>query len=124
VSIVSAVKAASARFRGFAEARAQSVPLDAGNPFADLNETEVKASLAAIRGAYDAGVAAERTPIEAILQAPGASTFPDIAVDLVLGPATAAQAAGVLARAETDAAKRASLLKTSLLESANASAIH
>jgi hypothetical protein len=100
------------------------VPLDAGNPFADLNETEVKASLAAIRGAYDAGVAAERTRIEAILQAPGASTFPDIAVDLVLGPATAAQAAGVLARAETDAAKRASLLKTSLLESANASAIH
>jgi hypothetical protein len=135
VSIGSAIKSASAKFaaefwRGFeqarteARARAQSAPLDVAHSLFK-SEEQSKATLAAlIRAAYDSGVAAEKTRIQAILQAPGAATFPDIAVDLVLGPATAAQAAGVLARAETDAAKRASLLKTSLLESANASAIH
>ena len=70
-----------------------------------------------IRGAFDSGVAAERTRIEAILQAPGAKTFPDIAVDLVLGPATGEQAAKVLARADADAATRAGLIKSNLLES-------
>ena len=100
--------------------RAQPAPLAPGNSFAGLNETEFKASIAAaIRAAYDEGAAAERSRIEAILTGARARRlFPDIAADLVLGPATGEQAAGVLARAEADAAKRAALLKSSPLESA------
>ena len=105
--------------------RAQPAPLAPGNSFAGLNETEFKASIAAaIRAAYDEGANAERSRVEAILTAPGAAMFPDLAADLVLGPATGEQAAGVLARAEADAAKRAALLKSSPLESANVPTLH
>jgi hypothetical protein len=103
-----------------AEARAQPALIALGNPFACLNETEVKASIAAaIRGAFDEGVAAERKRIGEILQAPGAATFREIAMDLVLGPASSAQAAGVLARAEADAATRAGAIKSNILDRAS-----
>jgi hypothetical protein len=62
--------------------------------------------------------------VEAILTAPEAAMFTDLAADLVRGPATSDQAIKVLARAENDAAKRAALLKSSPLESANAPTIH
>jgi hypothetical protein len=129
------LRAASTRFadefwRGFEEARAQSearaqpVPL-AGHPLAGLNETEIKATIAAaLRGSFDEGARSERSRIEAILTAPGAKTFPEIAVDLVLGPASSAQAVAVLARADADAATRAGIIKSNLLESANAPTLH
>ena len=102
---------------------AQPAQLDAGHPF--FESEAIKAALIdVVRAAFADGVAAEKARVEAILTAPAAAMFIDLAADLVRGPATAAQAAGVLARAETDAAKRASLLKTSLLESASAPAIH
>jgi hypothetical protein len=105
--------------------RARPAPRAPGNPFAGLNETEVKASIAAaLRAAHDEGAKAERSRIEAILTAPGAAMFPDLAADLLRGPASAAQAIAVLDRTETDAAKRAALLKLSPLESANAPTIH
>jgi hypothetical protein len=78
----------------------------------------------AARRAHDAGVSAEKARVSAILTAPGAATFPEIAADLVLGPATGEQAVMVLARAEADAATRAALLKSSPLESANANTLH
>jgi hypothetical protein len=103
--------------------RPQPVPLDAGHPLGE-SEEEVKATLAAaIRGAFDSGVAAEKARVTEILQAPGASgTFMEIAADLVLGPATAAQASAVLARAEADAATRAGAIKSNILERASADA--
>jgi hypothetical protein len=107
------------RFASWFGRRAQPAPLAAG-PFSG-SEEGIKAELAVrIRGAFDSGVAAERTRIEAILQAPGAKTFPEIAADLVLGPASSAQAAGVLARAEADAATRAGIIKSNLLDRASA----
>jgi hypothetical protein len=69
-------------------------------------------------------VAAERTRTSEILNAPGAATFLEIAVDLALGDATGAQAAAVLSRAEADAATRAGIIKSNPLESANAPTIH
>jgi hypothetical protein len=116
------LKAALAKFTaafwtGFEQARARSAPLAPGNPFAGLNETVVKATIeAALRGSYDAGMAAEKARVEAILAAPGAAMFPDLAADLLRGPASAAQAIAVLDRTQTDAAKRAALLKPTLLE--------
>ncbi|MGC2784740.1 MAG: hypothetical protein WA397_13105 [Roseiarcus sp.] len=108
-------------FSAWRRRRTQPPPLASGHPFEGATEAEIKAALAgAIRGAYDEGVAAEKTRTEAILQASGAKTFPDIAVDLVLGPATGEQAAGVLARAEADAATRAGLIKSNLLDRASA----
>lgn len=105
--------------------RAQPAPLASGHPFEGATEAEIKAALAAAtRGAYDEGVSAEKARVCAILTAPGAATFPEIAMDLALGAATGAQSLAVLSRAGTDAAKRAALLKSSLLESANAPAIH
>jgi hypothetical protein len=99
--------------------RAQAAPLDPGNPFAGLSEEQIKATLAAaLRGSFDAGVSAERARVSEVLQAHGAALFPSIAIDLALGTATGAQAAAVLSRAETDAAKRAGLLKPVPLESA------
>jgi hypothetical protein len=84
----------------------------------------IKAALIdVVRGAYADGIQAERKRVETILQAPGASTFLEIAADLAVGPATAAQAAAVLARADADAATRAGLIKSNLLESA-ASTLH
>jgi hypothetical protein len=98
--------------------RTQPAPLDAGHPFPE--NPEVKAALAAvIRGAFDEGVQAERKRVTEILQAPGASTFLEIAVDLALGSASGAQAAGVLERASADAATRAGLIKSDLLERAS-----
>jgi hypothetical protein len=102
--------------RASARAKAQSSPLAsaleeyfASAPF--------KAAIASIiRAAFADGVAAEKARIEAILTAPGAAIFQDLVADLLRGPATAAQAAAVLARAEDDAAKRAALMKSSLPE--------
>jgi hypothetical protein len=104
--------------------RAEPGPLDEGHSLGEIEE-KVKAALAAAsRGAFVEGVSAEKARVCAILTAPGAATFPEIAMDLALGAATGAQAVAVLSRAETDAAKRAALLKSSLLERANAPAIH
>ena len=142
MSIVGAMKSASARFpdafwRGFEEARAearaqsarsaaQPAPLDApANPLEGMSIDEVKTMLAAaLRGSFDEGVAAEKARVEAVLTTPGAAMFPDLAADLIRGPATAAQAITVLDRTQTDAAKRATLLKSSPLESANAPTLH
>jgi hypothetical protein len=105
--------------RGYAEARARAQPaqIAADDPFFD--QTMVAAAL---RGSFDEGVAAEKARVEAILAAPGASIFPDVAADLVRGPATADQAATVLARCEADAATRAGLIKSNILERASADA--
>ena len=129
--LVGAIKSASARFsdafwRGFAEARAearartQPAP-DLAAAFAAYFASETyKAALAGVvQGAFADGVAAEKARIEAILRAPGAATFREIAMDLVLGPASSAQAVGVLARAEADAATRAGSIKSDLLERAS-----
>jgi len=133
VSIGSAIRTASARFadafwRGFAQARAEAMaqsarsaaqpaPLEAGHPF----ESEaIKAALIdVVKGAYADGEAAERKRVTEILTVPGASTFREIAMDLVLGPASSAQAAGVLARAEADAATRAGAIKSNILDRAS-----
>jgi hypothetical protein len=101
--------------------RTQPEPLAAGHPF---ESAAIKAALLdVVRGAYADGEAAERKRVTEILTAPGAKTFPEIAVDLALGPATGPQAAGVLARAEGDAATRAGAIRSNLLE-ANASTRH
>jgi hypothetical protein len=100
--------------------RAQPAPLDAGRLFAGENEEEIKARVcAAIRGAFDEGVSAEKARVGAILTAPNAAHFLELAADLALGTATGAQAIAVLDRAEADAAKRATLLKSSPLETAS-----
>ena len=105
-----------------ARAKAQPAPLDA-SPFDGMNVDEVKIVLAAaLRGSYDEGVAAEKARVEAILAAPGATLFADLAADLVRGPATAGQAARVLERASADAATRAGLVKSNVLERASADA--
>jgi hypothetical protein len=106
--------------------RPQPPPLDApANPFEGMSIDEVKTMLAAaLRGSFDEGAAAEKARVEAILTAPEAAMFTDLAADLVRGPATSDQAIKVLGRAENDAAKRAALLKSSPLESANAPTIH
>jgi hypothetical protein len=102
-----------------ARSDAQPAQLDAGHPF--FESEAIKAALIdVVRGAYADGVQAERKRVETILQAPGASTFLEIAADLAVGPATAAQAAAVLARAEADAATRAAAIKSNLLESTRA----
>jgi hypothetical protein len=105
--------------------RAQPATFAAG-PFDGQSEEQIKATLAAaLRGAHDEGRASEKARVTSILTAPNAAHhFLDLAVDRALGDATAAQAAAVLSRAETDAATRATLLKSSPLESANAPTIH
>jgi len=116
---------ATAFRHGYEQARAQPAPGAAGQIFAGLTEEQIRAQLAAaLRGSFDEGVAAEKARVEAILTAPGAAMFPDLAADLVRGPATGAQAIVVLDRAEVDAAKRAALLKSSPLECASAPTIH
>jgi hypothetical protein len=92
----------------------------AAGPFAGMSEDDIKSTLAAaLRGSFDEGVAAGKARVEAILTAPGAATFREIAMDLVLGPASSAQAVGVLARAEADAATRAGSIKSDLIERAS-----
>jgi hypothetical protein len=136
VSIGSAIKAALSRFadafwRGFEEARAESVartqsarsaaqpvPLDAGHPF--FKSEDYKAALAGvIKAAFADGQNAEKSRVTEILRAPGAATFLEIAVDLALGDATGAQAAAVLGRAEADAATRAGAIKSNILDRAS-----
>ena len=106
-----------------AEARARAQP--PLGYFAGMNEAQIifMVELAA-RRAHDAGVSAEKARVSAILTAPGAAHFLEIAMDLALGPATGEQAVIVLARAESDAAIRAGIIKSNLLESSNASTIH
>jgi hypothetical protein len=125
------IKAWVAEFRrGYAAARARSsARAQPAQPplgyFAGMNEAQIifMVELAA-RRAHDAGVAAEKARVSAILTAPGAAHFLEIAVDLVRGPATGEQAVIVLARAEADAATRAGIIKSNLLESAGASTVH
>lgn len=112
---------------GYEQARAQSrvkqQPLL--GYFQGLNEAQIMTMIElAARRAHDAGVSAEKARVGAILTAPGAATFLEIAADLVLGPATGEQAVMVLARAEADAATRAGLIKSNLIESANAPTFH
>ena len=111
-----------ARFSaGFESAKAQP-PL---GYFQGLNEAQIMVMIElAARRAHDAGVSAEKSRTEAILTAPGAAIFPDLAADLLRGQATAAQAIQVLSRAENDAATRAATIKSNLIESSNASTIH
>jgi hypothetical protein len=132
------LKSAWAKFsdafrRGFEQARAESRASTQPAPDRDLAaafeaffacETYKDALAGVVQGAFADGVAAEKARIEAILQAPGAKTFPEIAVDLLLGPATGAQAAAVLSRAEADAASRVGIIKSNLIESANAPTLH
>jgi hypothetical protein len=111
VSIGSAIKAASARFadafwRGFDEARAESVaraqpaPLDTGHPLGE-SEEQIKATLAAlIRGAFDEGVQAERKRIAEVLQAPGVASYPLLAFELTIDGVSVAQISTVIARME------------------------
>jgi hypothetical protein len=136
--IGSAIKAAWTRFaaefwRGFFPSAGRSSvrtqparDRDLAAAFQAFFDSETyKAALAGVvRGAFADGEAAERTRTSEILNAPGAATFLEIAVDLALGDATAAQAAAVLSRAEADAATRAGIIKSNLLESANAPTIH
>jgi hypothetical protein len=130
VSIGSAIKAASARFADAFLARIRGSSSGIGTraqpaPATPFESEAVKAALIdVVRAAYADGVAAERARTYEILNAPGAATFLEIAADLVLGPASSAQAARVLARAEADAATRAGIIKSNLLESANAPTIH
>jgi hypothetical protein len=98
--------------------RPQPVPLAADNPFKGFSEEEVKATLAAaIRGAFDEGVQAERKRIGEIMAVPGASRFAELAVDLAVGGATAAQVAAVLSRTEVNVQARIHPTESSPLES-------
>jgi hypothetical protein len=106
--------------RAEARARAQPAPIAPGNAFDGMSVEEIKTVLAAaLRGSYDEGVAAEKARVEAILAAPAAAIFPDLAADLVRGPATCEQAITVLARAEADAATRAGAIKSNILDRAS-----
>jgi hypothetical protein len=131
VSIGSAMKAAWTRFaadfrhgfeRGLAESIAQPAPdrnLSAAFQAFFDSEAYKSALSGVVRGAFADGVAAERTRTSEILNAPGAATFLEIAVDLALGDATGAQAAAVLARAEADAATLAGAIKSNILDRAS-----
>jgi hypothetical protein len=110
--------------RAEARAKAQPSPLAAALEEFFASESFKAAIAEIIRGAFADGVTAEKARVAEILQAPGAATFPEIAADLVLGPATGEQAVMVLARAEADAATRAGLIKSNLIESANAPTFH
>jgi hypothetical protein len=96
---------------------AQPAPLDAGHPLGE-SEEQIKATIAArIRGAFDEGVQAERKRIGEIMAVPGAATFPDLAVDLAVGGATASQVAAVLSRTEVNVQARLHPTESSSLES-------
>ena len=110
--------------RAEARAKAQPSPLAAALEEFFASEPFKAAIASIIRGAFADGVVAEKARVVEILQAPGAATFPEIAMDLALGPATGEQAVMVLAQAEADAATRAGIIKSNLLESSNASTIH
>jgi hypothetical protein len=115
-------KASVANFLAEFWAGFEQEELDATPFFA--NE-QVKASVSTIIAkAFEVGMSTEKARVSAILTAPGAATFPEIAMDLVRGPATCEQAMQVLERAEADAATRAATIKSNLLESSNASTIH
>jgi hypothetical protein len=117
VSIGSIIKSVSARFadafwRGFDEARAESVaraqparsaaqpaPPDADHPF--LASAEFKTALATIiKDAFSDGVAAERKRIAEVLQAPGVASYPLLAFELAIDGASVAQVSAVIARTE------------------------
>ena len=91
------------RIAAWLRPRAQPAPLDA-----DIRQDEFKAALdRLVKSAVDSGVNAERARIGEIMAVPGASTFADLAVDLAIGGATAAQVAMVIARTEVKVARRA-----------------
>jgi hypothetical protein len=93
--------------------RAQPAPVDAD--IARQHELNVALDRL-VEKSFAAGVSVERARIAEILNAPGAATFLEIAVDLALGDATGAQAAAVLGRAEADAATRAGAIKSNILD--------
>jgi hypothetical protein len=74
---------------------------------------------ALIRGAFDEGVAAERKRIGEIIAVPGASRFAELAADLAVGGATAAQVSAVIARMEVAVQARIHPTESSPLESAS-----
>ena len=77
--------------------RAQPAPLDANHPsFRTRNSRPCSPRL--FEAAFADGRAAERKRVAEILHAPGAREFPQLAIDLALGDATAAQAAAIFAR--------------------------
>jgi hypothetical protein len=118
-------KFTAAFWEGFAAARAESRPPLAAALDQFFQSAPFKAAIASIiRAAFADGVTAEKARIEAIMTAPGAAHFPEIAMDLVRGPATSAQAIQVLERAEADAATRAATIKSNMVESANAPTRH
>jgi hypothetical protein len=117
------VRLADAFWTGFesarAEAKANAQPSPLVAYFAGLNETEVEAMIAAaLRGAHDEGVTAEKARVTEILQAPDAEELPQLAMFLVLGDATAVQATSILAKAENDASKRVTMMRAQQIEPA------
>jgi hypothetical protein len=97
--------------------RTQPAPLAAGHPLGE-SEEQIKATLAAlIRGVFDEGVQAERKRIGEIMAVPGASRFAELAVDLAVSGATAAQVAAVLSRTEVNVQARIHPTESSPLES-------
>jgi hypothetical protein len=129
----SSLKSTMSRFgeafwQGFYEARAESGATAQPAPDRDLaaafeaffaSETYKDALAGLIKAAFADGQNAEKARVTEILRAPGAATFPEIAVDLALGDATGAQAAAVLGRAEADAATRAGAIKSNILDRAS-----
>jgi hypothetical protein len=121
-------KFSSAFWEGFesaraeARARAQSAPLDANHPFAALTIPQAKAAIsAAMRAAYDSGMASERARIAEILQLPCASKFQELVVDLALGgDATPEQVAMVISRTEVHVQARLHPTESSPLDRASA----
>ena len=80
------------RIAAWLRPRAQPAPLDA-----DIRQDEFKAALdRLVKSAVDSGVSAERKRIGEIMAVPGASRFAELAVDLAVGGATAAQVAMVI----------------------------
>jgi hypothetical protein len=98
-----------------AEARAQT-PLAAALEEYFASAPFKAAIVGIIKASFEDGVSAERARVAAILNAPGAQTFSEIAMDLCLGSATSAQAVGVLERAQADAATRAGAIRSNMLE--------
>ena len=110
--------------RASARAKAQPSPLASALEEYFASAPFKSAIAEIIKGAFTDGVSAEKARVSAILQTPGAAHFPEIAMDLALGPATGQQAIQVLSRAEADAATRAATIKSNMVESANAPTRH
>jgi hypothetical protein len=102
--------------RAEAGARAQPAPI-AGHPLGET-EDQIKSTIeAALRGAHDEGVSAERKRIAEVLQAPGVASYPLLAFELAIDGATPAQVAMVISRTEVAVQARLRPTESSPLES-------